>query len=40
MNFNPAVKLTARQQEILTLIERTIATTGSPPTLPKIIYKL
>jgi SOS-response transcriptional repressor LexA len=40
LNFNPSVKLTARQQEILTLIERTIATTGSPPTRAEIATEL
>jgi len=33
-------KLTARQQQILTLIERAIATTGAPPTRAEIATEL
>ncbi len=40
LNFTPTVKLTARQQEILTLIEHTIATTGAPPTRAEIAAEL
>lgn len=39
-DFNASVKLTTRQQQILNLLERVIATTGAPPTRAEIANEL
>ena len=38
--MNPTIKLTARQQQILDLIQQAIASTGAPPTRAEIAQKL
>ena len=38
--MNPTVKLTARQQQILELIQQAIAQTGAPPTRAEIAAEL
>ena len=38
--MNPPVKLTARQQQILELIQQAIAQTGAPPTRAEIAAEL